>query len=209
MADRRNGEARRKALVETAAQMFLEVGFDAVSLDALIARVGGSRRNIYDAYGGKEGLFIEVVTKVCEEYARPIVSLELDDSSVGDALLSFGRQLLSAVLEPRACSLQRLMVAEGHRFPDLARAIWRSGQEKVALVLAAWMEARQGEGRMRRDLSAKELAQWFIDLLVIGPQLRMIAGIDAQPVPAEELDRIAKGAVDLFLHGAKTSTPTR
>jgi len=50
--------------------MFLDRGYEAMSLDTLIARAGGSRRNIYDRFGGKEGLFIEVVNQLCANFLR-------------------------------------------------------------------------------------------------------------------------------------------
>ncbi|MUZ65058.1 TetR/AcrR family transcriptional regulator [Agrobacterium vitis] len=66
------GAERLRSLKDAAANMFLEQGYEAVSMDTLIAQVGGSRRNIYNHFGGKEGLFIETVTRLCAELALPL-----------------------------------------------------------------------------------------------------------------------------------------
>ncbi len=72
----KRGEERVRALKEAATDMFLEDGFDAVSVDGLIARVG-SRRNVYDHFGGKEDLFIEAVAALCEELSSPLNELDI------------------------------------------------------------------------------------------------------------------------------------
>ncbi|TIW33462.1 MAG: helix-turn-helix transcriptional regulator, partial [Mesorhizobium sp.] len=46
---RRNG--RREALLQAAAEIFFEQGYAATSIDAIIERAGGSKRNIYNEFG--------------------------------------------------------------------------------------------------------------------------------------------------------------
>ena len=51
-------EGRRSAILEAAAQVFFEQqGYAATSIDAIIERIGGSKRNIYSEFGSKEGVF--------------------------------------------------------------------------------------------------------------------------------------------------------
>ena len=116
-----------RSLTETASAMFLEQGYEAVSLDTLIARVGGSRRNIYSNFGGKEGLFVEVVKHLCAELAEPLWKLNIPEHNMHEALSLFAKHLLDVVLQPRALALHRLMIAEGHRFPQVAQAIHAAG----------------------------------------------------------------------------------
>jgi AcrR family transcriptional regulator len=51
------------ALLHAAAEVFFEKGYERASLDALIARVGGSKRTLYKAFGSKAGLFDALVTE--------------------------------------------------------------------------------------------------------------------------------------------------
>ena len=53
---------RREALLQAAAEVFFEQGYVATSIDAIIERAGGSKRNIYSEFGSKEGLFAAIVT---------------------------------------------------------------------------------------------------------------------------------------------------
>ncbi|MGQ4274777.1 TetR/AcrR family transcriptional regulator [Terrihabitans sp. B22-R8] len=199
----RRGAERLCALRQTAANMFLEQGYEAVSLDTLIASVGGSRRNIYDYFGGKEGLFIEAVTECCAELAAPLERLDIHGSDPRDALVLFGRKTLETVVQPRTLALHRLMIAEGQRFPELSRSIWHAGHDSATLLLSRWFEDRQHDGQFRADMPAATLAAQYISLAVTTPQLRCLVGVGAPLRPAE-ISKIVDNAVTVFLDGALT-----
>ncbi|MCB5190432.1 TetR/AcrR family transcriptional regulator [Methylobacillus arboreus] len=193
-------------LTETAAELFLERGFESVAIDDLIARVGGSRRNIYSHFGGKEGLFVEVVTKLCTELAAPLEQLNIAELDVSNALFSFGSQLLQTVLQPRTLALHRLMVAEGKRFPELAQAIMNAGHLNAIAILTSWIESRRGKypHGLETHLPAATLARQFVNMVVAEAQLRALVGLDPYPLPPADVDRIVNNAVAMFLHGAST-----
>lgn len=193
--------ARIRALTETAADLFLERGYEGVSVDELIDRVGGSRRNVYGRFGGKQGLFIEVITQLCDEQAEPLRILDVGDGEIGPALITFGENLLAAVLHPRTLALHRLMVSEGRRFPELSQAILRSGHEAGIRILAEWLSLRRTE--LRADLSPEALAEQFVTLLTASAQLRALVGTESMPRSSDEISRLARETVSTFLHGAR------
>lgn len=195
------GAARLRALTDAATDMFLDHGYEAASLDALIAQVGGSRRNIYDRFGGKEGLFIEVVTGLCADLAQPLEDLEIDDETVDGALKLFGRQLLGIVLRPRTLALHRLMIAEGRRFPALSQAIWRAGHDNAARILAGWIARQQVSGQLRSLASSTDLAAQFIGLLTTGPQTQALVGLAPTVLGAADVAQLTDLAVETFLAG--------
>jgi AcrR family transcriptional regulator len=194
------GTARLDMLTRTAADMFLAGGYDALSIDALIERVGGSRRNVYEHFGGKEQLFIEAVGQRCIELGEPIAALKLDDAEVParQALQKFGRTLLDVVLSPEVLALHRLMVAEGHRFPDLAAKAWRSGHNSAAQILGRWVARQQQTGRLEPSGDPFRLADQFISMVIADAQLRRLVSM---PVSALETKAILNAAVETFLHG--------
>jgi AcrR family transcriptional regulator len=192
------GAARIGALTEMAVDMFLDQGYEAVSLDTLIAKVGGSRRNIYRHFGGKEGLFLTAITLMCEEQVAPLRSLHIPlDAHPAEALLLFGRAMLDRVLLPRTSALHRLMIAESVRFPELARTIWQSGHEQATNLLIEWVTHQQMAGVLRTGQPPKVLARQFIDLAVADAQLCAQIGIP----PPDDRDVALKAAIDTFLRG--------
>ncbi len=195
------GAARIEALTDVALDMFLDQGYEAVSLDTLIAKVGGSRRNVYRHFGGKEGLFLAAIASLCEAQAAPLKSLQIPLSgNPAEALLMFGRALLERVLLPRTLALTRLMIAESSRFPELAQTIWRSGHEQAATILAEWMSHQQKAGVLRKGHAPHVLARQFVDLAVADAQLCAQLGIPAHV----NRDVALKAAIETFLCGQAT-----
>lgn len=199
------GEARRRALIDAAARMFLDQGYEAVSLDDLIRQVGGSRRNIYAHFGGKKGLFVAVVTQLCAELGQSLRELDMSGHDERTALTLFGARTLALVLSPRALALHRLMIAVGARFPEIGRAAYEAGPESGKRLLGDWIAVRQAQGRFRADISAFDLGNLFLHMLVAGPQQRVLSGVAAAPFPDAEIARLTAAAVDVFLSGVGPS----
>ncbi len=58
------GERTRKRILETAALLFSEQGFDGVSVDEIVASAGVNKRMIYHYFGNKEKLFLAALSSV-------------------------------------------------------------------------------------------------------------------------------------------------
>ncbi|AKM88233.1 MULTISPECIES: TetR/AcrR family transcriptional regulator [Enterobacterales] len=197
------GAQRVRDLTEAAAELFLERGFDAVAVDDLIARVGGSRSTIYSHFGGKEGLFRHAMIDLCTEVARPLEQLNIADGEPGEVLPVLGRQLLRSALSSRTLALHRLLVNEGRRFPDVARAMWDVSYGKAIQILSVWIAAQQQPGKgLGRDVPAKALAEHFVSLVAANTKLQAASGLRSPTLTDAEIEEIVGHAVQIFLHGA-------
>ncbi|MNT07342.1 putative DNA-binding transcriptional regulator [compost metagenome] len=199
------GALRTETLAKTACDLFLERGFDSVTVDDLIARAGGSRRNIYSHFGGKEGLFIEAITKLCEEIAMPLENLNISEETPRDALIKIGGELLNGVLQKKTIEVHRLMVTEGKRFPRLAQAVHKAGHAKAAQILIPWIEKYQKApiNAFRSDISSDVLARQFVALVVMDLQLRFLVGLENESFESKQIDEVVKNAVDIFIRGVE------
>src|ERR1043166_3302122 len=86
-------EQRRGRIIRMAWRLFLKKGYDNVSIDDIIAVVGGSKATIYAWFGGKEGLFEAVVRQKCQGVTMAIEvnaggSLEEQLSEIGHSFLA-------------------------------------------------------------------------------------------------------------------------
>jgi len=196
------GAERVRQLQETAAEMFLSCGYEGVSVDGLIHRVGGSRRNVWGLYGGKPGLFEAAVRGLCEEISAELALLPMDGADMQAGLLLYGRCLLKMVMQPRMLAVHRLMVSEGGRFPDQARSMCNTGRDNAAGSLGHWLAGHQARGALRAGLDPVELAHQFLHLVVGGPQLRALIGELPPGWTDEGIAHHVDAVVDLFLHGA-------
>lgn len=196
------GAERVRRLQDAAAEMFLSCGYQGVSVDRLIRRVGGSRRNVYGVYGGKQGLFVAAVGALSEEVQSQLAQLPMADADARSGLLRYGQRLLQLVLQPRMLAMHRLMVAEGQRFPEQAYALCGQGRDRAVAALGRWLDLRRQRGELRAGLDGSLLAQRFFDLVVAGPQLRALVGQLPPGWDDEGIRGHVEAAVDLFLRGA-------
>lgn len=171
-------------------------------MDELIHRVGGSRRNIYGHFGNKQGLFVETVQSLCAEVTRPLLEAPMADTDIRTGLTRYGHHALEVLLQPRTLAMHRLMINEGQRFPELARALLHSGCKAAACALGGWMAGRQARGDLRLDHAPADLAAQFFNLLVSGPQVMALVGEMPDDWHPEGITRHVRNTVELFLHGA-------
>jgi AcrR family transcriptional regulator len=64
VAKRRPPEARRELILDAAGKVFFEQTFSPTSVDAIITRLGGSKRTIYNEFGSKETPLITPTRRV-------------------------------------------------------------------------------------------------------------------------------------------------
>lgn len=203
------GAQRINDLVVIAAQMFLDKGFEAVAVDDLIARVGGSRRNVYSHFGGKEGLFEAAMLHVCAEMAKPLENLNINGLDPADVLPEFGRELVATALSPRTLAVHRLLTTEGKRFPKIAQAMLAASYEKVIDILATWIAAHQQSTnrKLTAEIPAKVLAVQFVSMISSDLKLRAIVGLLGDDLPAAKVDEVVSSAVHTLLYGAASRPP--
>ncbi|HCB0391673.1 TPA: TetR/AcrR family transcriptional regulator [Klebsiella pneumoniae] len=203
------GAQRVRDLTDAASELFLERGFDAVAVDDLIARVGGSRSTIYSHFGGKEGLFRHAMIDLCTEVAKPLEQLHIADGEPSKVLPVLGQQLLRSALSPRTLALHRLLVNEGRRFPDVARAMWDVSYGKAIQILSVWIAAQQQPGKgLGHDVPAKALAEHFVSLVAANTKLHVASGLRSPSLSDAEIEEIVGHAVQIFLHGASAGGRT-
>jgi AcrR family transcriptional regulator len=198
------GAQRVQELIAVAAEQFLEIGFDAVAVDNLIGRVGGSRRNVYDYFGGKEGLFKAAMLHVSTEMAKPLDELKIEGLEAEVVLPAFGRQLVRTALSPQTLAVHRLLTNEGRRFPEVAQAMFAASYQKILDKLAIWIAAHQASpvSKLNPNISPTVLAEQFLSMTSSDVKLRAIVGLVHPPLSDAAIDKIVISAVNTFLYGA-------
>jgi len=192
---------KRRAIVEAAAGLFLNHGYQGTSMDEIAALAAVSKQTVYKNFSDKEQLFSDIVLGAAaraDEFiqALPRVLAGTDDLRAG--LQALARQYLATVMQPRLLQLRRLIISEAGRFPDLARTYYRRVPERVMDALAAQLGELAGRGLLRVD--DPHVAASHLAFLILGLPLdrAMFLGTGHE-LSAAELDRRADDAVDVFL----------
>jgi TetR/AcrR family transcriptional repressor of mexJK operon len=190
-------ELRREDIVRQVTPVFLERGYDNVSINEIVDIVGGSKTTIYSLFGGKEGLLEAVVRSMTSE-----VTFGIDINASGSLetqLTRIGNSFLKLVLSPRLLAFHRLMVSIGRTFPAAGNIFFESGPMTVASIVAGWIEKHQKQGAIGEG-DPRKLAQLFLDMLIGEHQLGWLTSHPgaAEPRAVKETVRLA---VQIFLKG--------
>ncbi|MGB5197607.1 MAG: TetR/AcrR family transcriptional regulator [Candidatus Deferrimicrobium sp.] len=194
---------RASKVLKVAGELFLSRGYAGVSLETIVARTGGSFRDLYQAFGSKESLFLRVMTDVCEEVLSPLRELALDQASeqmpLEEVLSAMGRSILRVLLSTRVLCLHRLVVSGSPPFPALGKLFFQAGPGKVNETVAAFLRARaERDGLVLPEPLAA--AAIFINSLAGDLQLRAITG---GKVSDSEVEARLQEAVRVFLSGVR------
>jgi AcrR family transcriptional regulator len=161
-----------------------------------------SKRTFYHRFPDKAALFGAVVRRIVEGLRPPAGTPLYEGGSLEEILQRLARLILRAALTPTALALNRLMVAEAQRFPELAAIVAREGgRAELVGQIAALLEREARAGGLAIDRSAFA-AEQFLQLVVASPQRRAF-GLGTAMVEAE-LDRWADDCVNLFLNGCRS-----
>jgi TetR/AcrR family transcriptional regulator, mexJK operon transcriptional repressor len=133
----------RASILRAARPIVLRDGLGGTTLDRVAAEGGISKMTLYRHFPSKEALFKALVTAMCEYMREGLENAPLGDlaRSGADRLSDELRAFTSALIEPDALALYRLIVAEGWRFPDLAHAFEQSGMRVVRQRIAGLLES--------------------------------------------------------------------
>ncbi|WP_369813069.1 TetR/AcrR family transcriptional regulator [Acinetobacter baumannii] len=66
---------KNRLIIQTVGDLFLEYGYSRVSINLIISKIGGSKRDLYAQFGDKEGLFRSVIADVCQQVLDPLKAL--------------------------------------------------------------------------------------------------------------------------------------
>lgn len=160
-------EQKRRAILEAAAELFLEQGFLGASMDEVAARAAVSKRTVYNQFESKEALFLGVVehmTNAASDRVQLAMQEPATAEEVAEQLRGHAERLLTIALVPRLLQLRRLVIGEAVRFPQLGRALYEGGPGRaiagLADALGRWAE--RGLLVIEDPLAAATQFNWLI-----------------------------------------------
>ena len=189
--------ARRLAYVEAAQRLFFAHGYGATSMNAIAAAVGGSKTTLWTLFPSKLALFEAVVEAIVRDYGRA-ARVDLHSApDVASALTLMGRSIMETVLSGPVMEMQRLVIGEAARVPELGRVMYSLGPAEGIMRLAAYLQAQMQAGTLKPG-DPRIAAQQFSGLCRAGVIDRRMVGIE-DASDASEVDREVQAAVATFM----------
>jgi len=198
----KRGEARRRAFLDAARDVFLAQGFEAASVNEVVRVAGGSLATLYAQFGSKEGLFLAMLEDGIGAVLAPMGEIASSHRPLRDGLQAIGETFLETVLRPGAVAMYRIVISESGKFPLVVRQYQALGPDRVRGIVRAYLEERRDAGEIRAiDLDAAAAA--FIDLVASSFRARAIWDPTFALEAADRRAHVSR-IVDLFADGVAT-----
>lgn len=151
---------KRASILRAARPILLRDGLGGTTLDRVAAEGRIAKMTLYRHFPSKEALFEGLVTAMCgymREGLENAPSADIDQPAAA-RLADELRAFTSALIEPDALALYRLIVADGWRFPDLARVFDQSGMRVIRRRTAELLETGGAPANRSRKVAAEVVA---------------------------------------------------
>ncbi len=192
--------SKRDEILETAGKLFVENGFQAVSVDQIAAAVPVSKPTLYAHFEDKRALFVAVISQRCQ---KALTSLQLGierQTTPEDQLTAFATQFVELLLSKQALQLHRVMIGESESFPDMAQTFYETGPQKMHEFLMHYLADVDKHGLLRiPDPSLS--ADIFLGMIKGRMHLKCLLGVNKEEVGEKERQTLIKTAVGIFLTG--------
>lgn len=192
------GQKRRDAMVEAAYSLFIEKGYEGVTLDDIIRVSGGSKSSLYDFFGSKEGVFRAVVESLAEKMITRMQIPTEEGQPTRDALRRIGLTIGELALSDNAINQYRLAVANAKKLPSLSRLWFESGPKTTFDGLAAYLREQDRIGKLTVP-NPDRAAVFFFGMIIFKDNMTMSVG--TPPPSRGDLEEIVDEAVSVFLAG--------
>lgn len=190
---RRADPSKDEAIIEAASALFSERGYG-VSIDEIAAAAGVSKQTIYARYDCKPDLLAAVIHKTAEDLVNP---LSVGSTAPEEALVKFGERFVDVVFDPCKIAMQRLIISEAAKFPELARVYYESGPQFVRRALAAYLARAAAGGKLDVE-DAQLAASQFLGLVIGADHMRALMGLAGEDGAPSRQTRL-HAAVEAFL----------
>jgi len=123
-------ERKRESIIKNATILFRKKGFGASSMDEISAAAKVSKRTLYNHFPTKKILFREIVKIEWQKvrYPKRDTAKGFDPEDVFSDIM---RHSLKVLFSPRMADLQRLVIAESDKFPELKTLQSKYGKEPL------------------------------------------------------------------------------
>lgn len=137
----------RQRIVSAAVSLFAEQGFDATSVNQVVARAGVAKGGLYHHFGSKDDLLYEVYRELVDRQLTGLREILARGLGPADTL----RALIADLVETTAArsAEAKVFARESHRLGDANQARLRSARRGIHDAFIELVRAGQASGQFR------------------------------------------------------------
>jgi TetR/AcrR family transcriptional repressor of mexJK operon len=192
-------DTKRDQILKVASQLFMENGFNAVTMEAIAEAAPVSKPTLYNHFENKQALFFAVMEVRADNLFLAIENEMRSDQSIEETLTRIGHSFLDVVLRPEGIRMFRLMIAESGQFPELGKIFYESGPRKIAALISSYLKKEHDAGRLtvpNPDLSAN----FYLNMIKGNAHMQCLMALK-EKIPPKDRAEVIDYAVSIFLKG--------
>ena len=203
---RRVSVDKRRSILDAAAPVFGEFGYERSSIDAIAAAAGVSKPTIYSHFGSKEQLFRESVADSARtlnaDSLAAVHVLDVRPAGWRPGLEKLALELSGCQRSECASALNRLVNAEVGRDPSVFRTVRAAGYEPIVQALAGRL-AMLGNAGLLEVPDPVLAAKQFCALIHV--DLPDLTALGTQPVADAVVRSSVISGLETFLRAYRVS----
>lgn len=167
MENNKRNQQTLERLRSAAHRLFLLHGYQATSIDAILAEAGiSSKETLYRYYSSKEALFVDVLSHLTMEqpgFSEKLAALSspLDLTSLRQVLQQLSYEILSMMCQPDYLPLIRMIIAEVPRFPQLGTLFFSTVTQRGLTLITSLLKAAS-EQKIIVDVDFEAVARMLL-----------------------------------------------
>jgi len=197
----RSDDETRAVITEAARHEFAGSGFAGTSMDGVARAAGVSTKTLYRLFPNKVTLFEAMVTERIDAFVSVVKLRACDGGDVEAALAEALTICGELMLDGEVIALQRVIIGESDKFPDIAETFFNKAITRTQAALADWLRVQQKRGTVALD-DADAAAGMLLGMLAFQPQRAVMFG-HLDPPSGPQLVHRAKACAALFLAGCR------
>jgi len=188
--------SKRRQILDGARKVFMDLGFDAASMNEIARSAGVSKGTLYVYFADKNRLFEAILEDEALEQGK--VAFNFDPARDPETTLrEFGRAYMALLCRPGGGSWIRTVMAIAERMPDVGRRYYANVLEKTIHRLADYLKVRVTAGDLAID-DCRLAASQFMEVCKASLFLPFV--FQAAPAPsAERVAEVVDSATRMFL----------
>lgn len=193
---------RVSELLEVAAEVFIEHGFEGASTNEIARRGNCSKTTLYARYPTKEKLFLAVLERRMDLILSGFATTLRPELPIEQTLKEYGIRLLQLALSETQRGMVRVVNMESSRFPDLGKRFYELGPGRGVAILAGYMEEQIKRERLIKE-NPQVMAEHLMSLVTGGYVRWTMLGLPDNVSLKEKKQRVS-AAVEMFLRAYST-----
>lgn len=192
-------EERRQLILDVAAELFMQTGFEKASMAEISSRVGGSKATLYNYFPSKDELFLAVMDQKGRRHLESIFTSLSQPGHLGERLRRFGDQYLRMRLSDEFVAIHRMAEHEAGR-TEVGRLVFNNGVRRGWGLVADFLRLAMDHATL--PPCDPWVAAWHLKALLEAElrEPRVLGVISSVPEDAE-LEAVVERALAVWARG--------